>query len=371
MIIDLDSHLREEYFMDEVYRLPEPYARYTPVRTGDGKPEERRFRHSLETRSPRPRAGYNHNYMYDPKQNWRGGEIAERQVGGYDMERRWDDMAQEGVDHQMLFPTGITIPATNLGGLGAALARGYNDWVADLVKGYEDHFWPVAIAPAGCPDAMADELKRCVTELGFRAGHLVSYLGPRNLDDPCFFPYYEMAEELGVPLFCHPNGGGGELIDRFDNFFPMHVLGRPMHCTPALVALVCGGVFERFPGLKVCFFECSAEWLVYWMHRMDEDFGWVNDGPASHLTMTPGEYLKRNVYVTCEADEKILGVAVQELGEERICMATDYPHFDSEFPHTVSSLRARTDLTDRQKDLILGENAARLLGVTTPSAAAV
>jgi predicted TIM-barrel fold metal-dependent hydrolase len=63
-------------------------------------------------------------------------------------------------------------------------------------------------------------------------------------------------------------------------------------------------------------------------------------------------------------DEKLLRVAVDEIGEERVCMASDYPHFDSEFPHTVSRLKERTDITAKQKDLILGENAARLLNLS-------
>jgi len=54
----------------------------------------------------------------------------------------------------------------------------------------------------------------------------VPYCGTRNLDDPSFYPYYQAAEELGVPLLCHPNSNG-ELIDRFDNFFKTHVMGRP------------------------------------------------------------------------------------------------------------------------------------------------
>ena len=141
----------------------------------------------------------------------------------------------------------------------------------------------------------------------------------------------------------------------------MHVLGRPINCTAALVALVCGGIFERFPKLRVAFFECSAEWIVYWMHRMDEDYEWVKDRDAKHLTMLPSEYIKRNCYVTCEADEKRLAMAIEEIGEERICLATDYPHHDSVYPNTVSIIKARTDINDRQKQLILGENAARLL----------
>src|SRR5207244_183224 len=91
--------------------------------------------------------------------------------------------------------------------------------------------------------------------------------------------------------------------DRFDNFYKTHVLGRPTNCSAALVALVLGGVLEKFPRLKIVFFECSAEWILYWMHRMDDDWEWARDFPqiSGMLKMAPSEYIKRNCYVTCEA----------------------------------------------------------------------
>ena len=364
MIIDLDSHLREGYFLDEVYKLDGPYARFTPVRTGDARGHTTKFIHSLDPTSPQGRAAHSHPYIYDPKTGWRGGEIAARQVAGYDMEKRLEGIKKEGIDKEIVFPTQIRFATLNMGKLGLVLAQAYNNWVAKLVKGYEDIFLPVAMAPAGCPEAMADELRRCVKQLGFKAGHLVAYCGTRNLDDPCFYPYYEAAEELQVPLFCHPNSNG-ELVDRSDNFFKTHVLGRPLNCTAALVALVLGGVFEKFPRLKVAFFECSAEFPLYWMHRMDDDYEWAKDfAPLSGmLKMAPSEYVRRNCYFTCEADEKDLAGPIAEVGEDHILMATDYPHFDSEYPHTVSGIRARKDITAKQKDKILGENAARLLNL--------
>ena len=76
----------------------------------------------------------------------------------------------------------------------------------------------------------------------------------------------------------------------------MHVLGRPINCTAALVALTLGGVFEKFPELRVVLFECGAEWILYWMHRMDDDYAWLKE-EAKHLTMAPSAYLKRNCYV--------------------------------------------------------------------------
>ena len=106
MIIDLDSHLREGYFMDEVYNLPEPYARFTPQRMGDGRNHNTKWVHSLDPGDPQGRAAHRHPYIYDPKVNWRNGEIAERQVAGYDMERRLKDIKKEGIDKQIIFPTG-------------------------------------------------------------------------------------------------------------------------------------------------------------------------------------------------------------------------------------------------------------------------
>lgn len=361
MIIDIDSHVREIYFMDEIYKLDGIYSKLTPKKVGDGKFQQARFLHSLDPVSPKARAGVDHNHMFDPKTQWRGGELAERQVGGYDMKARLNAIGREGIDRQILFPTTMNIPAMNYGGLGLALCQCVNNWMANLVRGYEDRFWPVAIVPAGCPDQMANELKRCVKELGFKAGHLVQYCGPRNLNDPSFFPYYEAAIELNVPLFCHPNTNG-ELIDRFDDFFAMHVLGRPINCTAALVALTLGGVFEKFPELRVVLFECGAEWILYWMHRMDDDYAWLKE-EAKHLTMAPSAYLKRNCYVTCEVDEKPLPLAIEEFGAERICLATDFPHFDCEYPRTVSILKERTDISEKHKELILGDNAARLLNL--------
>jgi len=364
MIIDCDSHLREAYFMDEVYKLEGAYERFRPVRTSEGHSHKTRFQHSLDPISPRGRAAHRHPYIYDPELNWRGGDIAARQVGGYDMARRREDIRKEGFDKQLLFPTQITIATENLGGLGAECARLYNNWVAKLVKGYEDVFLPVAMAPAGCPEAMAGELRRCVKEFGFKTSHLAPYCGSRNLDDSAYYAYFQAAEELNVPLMCHPNSNG-ELIDRFDNFFKTHVLGRPTNCVAALVALVLGGVFEKFPKLKVVFFEVSAEWILYWMHRMDDDWEWAKDFPqiSGMLKMAPSEYIRRNVWITCEADEGDMTRTIKELGEDRILMASDYPHFDSEYPHTVSEIRKRKDLTQKQKDMVLGENAVRLLNI--------
>ncbi|HSW82386.1 MAG TPA: amidohydrolase family protein, partial [Usitatibacter sp.] len=222
MIIDFDSHLREGYFMDEVYKFEGKYERFRPVRLSNGHSHKAKFAHNLDPISPQGHAAHRHPYIYDPEVNWRGGEIARRQVGGYDMARRREDIRKEGIDKQVIFPTQITVATSNIGGLGYECTRHFNDWVARLVKGHEEVFLPCAMASAGCPDMMEGELRRVVKDYGFRVSHLAPYCGNRNMDDPAFYPYYAAAEELGIPLMCHPNSNG-ELIDRFDNFYKTHV----------------------------------------------------------------------------------------------------------------------------------------------------
>ena len=360
-VIDMDSHLREGYFLDEIYDLEGEFAQYKPKKTRETDDiRETEFDHGFN-----PSSSW-HEWIYYTKTNWLGGRIAEMQQSGWDMDHRRAANDVEGIDKQIIFPTKIGIPALEPGPLGAELARRYNDWVRELVRGHEDHLYPVAIAPAGHPAAMADELRRCVRELGFKAGHLVPYTRTQTIEEEDFYPYFEAAEELDVPLLCHPNSGGPlqNMFNKKDKpaHFPNHVLGRPFNCTMGLAALVCGGVFETFPKLRVVFFECSAEWILYWMHRMDDDFEFMKHG-FSDLKTLPSELIKRNVWVTCEADERPMNRVFEEFPESHVLMATDYPHYDTEFPHTVDTIRKRSDLTGRQKDMILGENAAELLGM--------
>ena len=73
MIIDFDSHLREGYFMDEVYKFEGRYERFRPIRMGNGHSHKTKFQHSLDPISPQGHAAHRHPYIYDPDVNWRGG----------------------------------------------------------------------------------------------------------------------------------------------------------------------------------------------------------------------------------------------------------------------------------------------------------
>lgn len=359
-MIDADTHLREGYYLDEVYKLSGEFAKFSPKKVRDGEYHEVEFEHDLEPWGQEVEKYGSHRQLYSPDRH--GGRIAAMQPGGHDKEKRIADLAAGGVEKQVLFCTGSGIPLLNEGPLGLELCRAFNDWVAKFVKGYEDKLYPTAVMPAGYPEGMAGELRRAVTELGIRAAHISGYSMTRCADDPAFDGFYAAAEALDVPLFVHPHSRG-PVANRHKNFWQMHALARPTMAADALVSFVIGGVFERFPKLKVAFFECNAAWMLYWMDRMDMGHGYLNEDYAPYLTMKPSDYVRRNCYLTVESNEKCLPEAFEEIGADKLMMSSDYPHWDCGFPGCAEEAASRTDLSAEQRDRLTRRNIAELMKI--------
>ena len=365
--IDTDSHLRDEYVFDEIYKLEGEFADKTPKKIASGKyPIDNKFEYSFFPYTAKEEKSYNHHWIYHPDNNFMDGEMAERQIGGYDMETRLKHNEIAGVTKQLIFPTNITAPATAPGPLGAALARCYNNWVKDLVRGNEDTLWPVGIMPAGHPEAMAAEAEYCVKELGFKALHLACFTEAHTVDDEVFHPFYATVEKLNVPLFAHPNSRGPSQ-SMFKTFTQIHALGRPFNSCMVLIGMVLGGIFDKFPDLRVAFFECTGEWPLYWMHRMDDDHKFTDqaifkDHGMGSIEHYPSYYMRKNCWYSIESDEVSMTQTVEELGADRLLFASDYPHFDSEYPNTVPDMSQRNDITPKQKEMIFSKNAEVLLG---------
>jgi predicted TIM-barrel fold metal-dependent hydrolase len=104
--------------------------------------------------------------------------------------------------------------------------------------------------------------------------------------------------------------------------------------------------------------------VSYFLDRMHEHWEKRGDWIPGGWKRPPREYLERGqVHVTCEAGEPMLGATVADLGAEFIMYASDYPHWDSEFPNSSKPLRERDDLDEAARAAILGGNAARFFGL--------
>jgi len=277
------------------------------------------------------------------------------------------DADREGIDRMVLFPSfGLGIPTFRDPAFRVEIADFYNDWVSQWCAGAEGRLRAAAVVPIEDVDASIRSLEHAK-----RAGLVCATLPPalrdRNLDHPDLERFYAAAEAIDMPLAVH-GAPGVHLpkigVDRFTNYIQVHCISFPFDMMTAMTALVSGGVLERHPRLRIAFLESGVGWVPYFLERMGEHFEKRGDWIADGWRRQPREYLERGqIYVTCEAEEAMLPAVIEQLGSRFVMYASDYPHWDSDFPHSSRHLRERTDIGDDQRRAILGDNAARFFAI--------
>ena len=306
--------------------------------------------------------------LWDPQARQR--PYSDAHPGGWDPHVRIKDMDKDGIDAAVLYP-GFWYPAsssTTDAKLAAALCRAYNNWLADYCKPYGKRLFGMALVPMQDIDEAVREMRRAVNELGLKGVVIRPSPHPaigRNLHDPGLAPFWATAQELEVAVAIHeaavgdrPTGG----LERFDNLFFGHLLIHPIEQQLGSLALICGGVLEKFPRLRTVFLEAGGGWIIYWLERMDRDYhqlGFL----VPELKRKPSEYFARQCWICFEPDEKTLGVAARMVGEDRIIWASDYPHFDAE-SDCVATIAKHAELSEKARRKILGENAAKLYNLS-------
>jgi predicted TIM-barrel fold metal-dependent hydrolase len=168
-----------------------------------------------------------------------------------------------------------------------------------------------------------------------------------------------------VPISVHW-GNGSHLTaagtERFDSHFMVHAIGHPFEQMIALATIMCGGVLDQHPTLRVGFLEAGCGWVAYWVERLEEHYE-RRSAEMPQMSRSPAEYLGLGrCFVTAEPEERLVPIVADMLGDGQVMYASDYPHTDSAFPCSVKAMRERDDLSDERKELILGTNARRYYG---------
>jgi predicted TIM-barrel fold metal-dependent hydrolase len=275
---------------------------------------------------------------------------------------RWLEFLDElGVRLSVLYPTaGLAHGLIQDPNWACAVARAYNNWVAERYTRESPRLKAVALLPVQMPEEAAKELKRA-KEIGLVAGLLpavtVLHKGYGHKD---FDPIYREAERLDVPLAVHGAPSRGMGFDFFDKFIQVHTLEHPFAILIQFTHMIYEGVFERFPKLRVAFLEAGSGWLPYMMDRLDYEYGTRGASSFRQIKKKPSDYVKEcPVYVTCEPEETSLAYVAKVIGDDRLMFPSDYPHerVYGEFLKDIPELLARPELSDHTKQKILYDNA--------------
>jgi predicted TIM-barrel fold metal-dependent hydrolase len=274
------------------------------------------------------------------------------------------EMDAAGIDMQVL---SINAPGTEQ--LDAAdaltLARESNAVLADAVKKHPTRFAGLAALATGVPDKAAAELERTVRQDGFKGALINGHVRGRYLDDKFFWPIFECAEKLNVPIYMHPTRPPQPVVDALYSGFSPEVnyvfsaSGWGWHIETAIhvIRLVLGGVFDRFPKLQIVVGHLS-EGLSFMLPRLDRNFP-----PAlTKLERSLGDYLRQNVHYTFGGfnfPATFIGLLL-EVGAERIMFSVDHPY------GSMAAARAfleQIPVSAADKERIAHGNAEKLFGV--------
>lgn len=276
-----------------------------------------------------------------------------------------EDMDAEHIETAILYPTnGLFIGEVREKEFSVALCQAYNDWVADYCRLDPHRLKAVAIVPVQDPDAAARELERAVG-LGLVGAMIPTYcrVGPRNPGDRWMDPIYAAAQNLKVPVAMHATGGLNPSNDRFATFLQVHVFSHVPEQMAAVTGVLLGGVLERFPKLSIGFMEAGCGWIPFWLEHMDEEYE-LRRSEAPELKAKPSEYVQHgSVYFGVEPEERAIPQIAALIGEDRLLYASDYPHWDSEWPNTTKTILDRSDLSEGLKQKLLGDNARKFYGL--------
>jgi predicted TIM-barrel fold metal-dependent hydrolase len=274
----------------------------------------------------------------------------------------------------VLFPTsGLGYGLIADADWAAGLARAYNDWVFDqFARVNPTRIKAVALIPLQDPARAAKELERAVTEQGYVGAFFPAVGLWEAFGHQSFWPVYEVAQALDVPVLVHGGPASGIGVDRLHRAIEMRSLNHVMSQLVQMTSMVFGGVYDAFPRLRVAYLEAGCGWTAYLLERLDREYS-SRYTQVPHVKVKPSEHLRSGrVFIHTELEEEGLANAIRAFGEDAFICASDYPHEPKEeFPVVFEEFEERTDIPDSAKRKVLWDNPIRLFNLNEAEISAV
>lgn len=292
--------------------------------------------------------------------------------GAYEPGARLKFMDEEGIDKTLIYASAGLIwgPEVKDVEINAAYARAYNNWSLDFCATDPARLLSVALVPILDIEEGVREIRR-VAKLGAKG--ILLFATPLTREGFWHSSYdavWAALEETDLPAIFHPalneNFFGSQWAGEQDGITDDRYLLYLESCAVvvdvqgALAQMFQGGVFERFPGLKLLMLETGAGWIQHALERMDQKFARVSK--RSPLKLLPSEYFRRQCWLGIEPDETSVPGLVQSYGD-RFIWGTDMPHWDA-IPGALGVARGAVgSLPQERQDAVFGTTAAGLFNL--------
>lgn len=274
-------------------------------------------------------------------------------------EQRLESMDTHGVDMQVLSLAAPGVQGEHSVMMAVDKARRTNDNTAQLVRKHPTRFAAFACLPTQDPKAAADELERAVTQLGMKGALINGHTQGRYLDEAIFYPLWERAEALDVPLYLHPSMAykPWDVIEGYPEL-AMAAWAWSAETGAHALRVVVGGVFDRFPKARMILGH-MGETIALYLWRIDSR---MHDKLLKRGLQhkKPSYYIKRNILITTSGvfDNAPLVCAIDAMGVDSVMFSVDYPYEDDA---AAAHWLANLPLPGDQVEAIAHGNAQRIL----------
>lgn len=274
-------------------------------------------------------------------------------------DRRLGAMDATGIEKAVLSLAGPGVQAEKQVDTAVRRAREVNDFLAEQMAKQPNRYGGFAHLAVQSPTEAANELERCVRDLGMQGAMINGQTGGTYLDDDRCSPIWERAADLGVPIYIHPNNPP-ENVHMFSGhpelFGPLW--SWTVETATHALRLVFSGTFDRYPGAKIILGHLG-ETLPYLLWRLDSRWEISNRGDMS-LEMRPSDYFRRNVWMTTSGmcADAPLRCALDMVGDDRVMFSADYPF---ERPEEAGDWIEAAPISEAERQKVCYDNAAALL----------
>ena len=275
-------------------------------------------------------------------------------------ELRLQEMDANGIDISVLSVTTPGVQVEPDRGIAVRKAKEVNDMLATVMQRNPTRFSGFAHLALQDPKEAANELERAVKELGMRGALINGHTNGEYLDSQKFWPVWERAESLGVPIYLHPANApdSAKCLDGYTELLGPAWAWTAETATHTL-RMVMGGVFDRFPKVTLVLGH-MGETIPFVLWRLDSRYKMMKHSRT--LQKMPSQYIRDNIMITTSGscDVPALLCSMLALGSDRIMFSVDYP-YESTKESVEFIERAPISEIDRKK--ICHLNAEKLLGL--------
>jgi predicted TIM-barrel fold metal-dependent hydrolase len=305
-------------------------------------------------------------------------EIEQAHAAAYDPVARMELLDETGIWAQIIFPGVVGLGGQSLAEivrdieLRKICVEIFNDASAELQSDSGDRLLPMAILPAWDVEACVAETKRAAG-LGLRGVNLTSDpqdLGAPDLASRAWDPLWDACSTYSMPVHFHigaslttMNYFGTYPWESHDDDTKLAIGGTLLFIGNArvVVNIICSGMLDRFPELKVVSVESGTGWIPFILEALDYEMDENAPDAKAKLSLLPSEYFRRQIYATTWFEHRNLAALIDSVGEDNIMFETDFPHPTCLYPDPLSTAeRNMRSLSPSVRRKILGENGAKL-----------